>query len=90
MKRERTRGLRIYPIFRARDDVNGLERLPIAQARSELQAHLYVFAHNRPDSVVWILDDDMRLNPLVAEESGTVSAAQTGTGAVAAGIAPTA
>ena len=71
VKRERTRGLRIYPIFRASDDVNGRERLPIAQARSELQAHLYVFAHNRPDSVVWILDDDMRLNPLVAEESGT-------------------
>ena len=70
VERERARGLRIHPIYRARDAANGGGRLPIAPARSELQAHLYVFARRRPGSVVWILDDDMRLDPLVAVEPG--------------------
>ena len=44
--------------------------LAIADARTVLQSYLYVFAKDRPGSVVWILDDDMRLDPLVEEGDG--------------------
>ena len=47
-------------------------RLPIAFARTVLQSYLYVFAKERPDVVVWIVDDDMRLDPLVIEEDGRI------------------
>ena len=41
--------------------------LAIADARTVLQSYLYAFAKDRPGSVVWILDDDMRLDPLMEE-----------------------
>ena len=70
VERERAQGLRVHPVYRADDAASRGERLPIAQARSELQAHLYVFARSRRGSVIWILDDDMRLDPLVAVGPG--------------------
>ncbi|GAW35002.1 tellurite resistance protein TehB [Roseovarius sp. A-2] len=41
-------------------------RLAIADARTLLQASLYHMARERPGCAVWIVDDDMRLDPLVA------------------------
>jgi 2-polyprenyl-3-methyl-5-hydroxy-6-metoxy-1,4-benzoquinol methylase/GT2 family glycosyltransferase len=40
-------------------------RWGIGPARTALQTYLYHFAKARPGSVVWVLDDDMRLQPLV-------------------------
>ena len=39
--------------------------LPIAEARNLLQSALYRLARRRPTGAVWVLDDDMRLDPLV-------------------------
>ncbi len=82
VERERTDGLRIHLVDRARhleDAANGLvpdggagrgRKLPIAPARTVLQSYLYAFARSRPGAVVWIVDDDMRLDPLVIGEDG--------------------
>ena len=79
---ERARGLRIHLVDRGRhleDAAKGLvldggagrgQRLPIAHARTVLQTYLYAFAKGRPGALVWIVDDDMRLTPLVADEDG--------------------
>ena len=40
-------------------------RLPISKARTVLQKYLGVYAINNPESIVWILDDDMRLHDKV-------------------------
>ncbi|MDE0174258.1 MAG: glycosyltransferase [Defluviicoccus sp.] len=81
-ERERSDGLRVHLVDRARhveDAANGLvpdggagggRRLPIAPARTVLQSYLYAFASNRPGSIVWIVDDDMRLDPLVIGKDG--------------------
>jgi len=47
-------------------------RLAIADARTALQAFLYHFARERPGCAIWILDDDMRLDPMIATTSGPV------------------
>ena len=82
VERERMDGLRIHLVDRARhleDAANGLVpdggagqgcKLPIAPARTVLQSYLYAFAKRRPGAVVWIVDDDMRLDPLVIGEDG--------------------
>ena len=82
VERERTDGLRVHLVDRARhleDAANGLvpeggagrgRKLPIAPARTVLQSYLYVLARSRPGAVVWIVDDDMRLDPLVIGEDG--------------------
>ncbi|WP_050415240.1 glycosyltransferase [Azoarcus sp. CIB] len=41
-------------------------RLAIGPARTCLQSYLYRFCKSRPGAVAWILDDDMRLDPLLA------------------------
>ena len=41
------------------------QRWAISQARTALQTYLYRFAVKRPGAVVWIVDDDMRLDPLI-------------------------
>jgi glycosyltransferase involved in cell wall biosynthesis/SAM-dependent methyltransferase len=46
-------------------DRHGRLRWGIGPARTALQTYLYHFAKARPGSVVWVLDDDMRLKPLV-------------------------
>ena len=78
----RADGPRVHLVDRARhleDAANGLvpdggaargRRLPIAPARTVLQSYLYAFASRRPGSVVWIVDDDMRLDPLVMNKEG--------------------
>ena len=78
----RAAGLRVHLVDRARhleDAAQGLvadggvskgKRLPIAPARTVLQSYLYAFAKGRPGAVMWIVDDDMRLNPLVAKDNG--------------------
>ena len=43
VERERAQGLRIHPIYRTRRAEGAGTVLPVAPARSELQAHLYVF-----------------------------------------------
>ena len=80
--RERDCGLRIHLIDRTRhleDAARGLvldggasqgRKLSIAHARTALQTYLYAFAKGRPGAVVWIVDDDMRLDPVVVEEGG--------------------
>ncbi len=45
-------------------------RMAIADARTLLQACLYHLALERPGCAVWIVDDDMRLDPIVAEPTG--------------------
>ena len=82
VERERTDGLRIHLVDRARHlegAASGLvpdggagrgHKLPIAPARTVLQSYLYAFAKRRPGAVVWIVDDDMRLDPLVIGEDG--------------------
>ncbi|MBI1218609.1 MAG: glycosyltransferase [Rhodobacteraceae bacterium] len=47
------------------------ERLSIADARTLLQSCLYHMALDQSGCVVWILDDDMRLNPLEATQTGS-------------------
>ena len=81
-ERERQRGLRIQLVDRARhiEDARA-ERildggacegryLGIAPARTVLQSYLYAFAKRRPGTIVWIVDDDLRLDPLVADANG--------------------
>lgn len=80
----RSEGLRIHFIDRKRhlkDIENGLvidggaskgDRLSIAHARTVLQSYLYAFAKTRPNAVIWIIDDDMRLDPLVVGEGGRI------------------
>ncbi len=46
-------------------------RLPIGPARTALQTYLYHFLKPRRGAVAWILDDDMRLDPLVSA-GGTI------------------
>ena len=70
VERERAQGLRIFAIYCTHPAAGSGGRLPIAHARSELQAHLHIFARQRPGAVVWILDDDMRLDPLIVGEDG--------------------
>ncbi|MDE0419630.1 MAG: glycosyltransferase [Gammaproteobacteria bacterium] len=79
---ERYRGLRVHLVDRkhhADDAQHGRildggattgTMLSIADARTVLQSYLYAFAKDRPGSVVWILDDDMRLDSLVEEGDG--------------------
>ena len=79
---ERKHGLRVHLVDRARhvrDAANGMvidsgasrgRKLPIAPARTVLQSYLYAFAKDRSGAVVWIVDDDMRLDPLVIEKDG--------------------
>ena len=79
---ERAYGLRVHFVDRERhleDAGNGLVidggasrgcKLSIAHARTVLQTYLYAFAKDRPGAVVWIVDDDMRLDPLVIENDG--------------------
>ena len=78
----RAAGLRVHLVDRARHledaardlvadgGVSKGKRLPIAPARTVLQSYLYAFAKGRPGAVVWIVDDDMRLDPLVAKDDG--------------------
>ena len=80
--RERARGLRVHLIHRTRHLEDATRRLvldggasqgrklSIAHARTALQTYLYAFAKGRPGAVVWIVDDDMRLDPLVVGEGG--------------------
>ncbi len=82
VENEREAGLRIHLVDRARhvaDASRGLvldggasrsRKLAIAPARTVLQTYLYAFAKERPGSAVWIVDDDMRLGPLLIEEDG--------------------
>ena len=84
VERERKDGLRIHFVDRERhleDAVNGRVidggvsrgcRLAIASARTVLQSYLYAFAKERPGAVVWIVDDDMRLDPLVIKGDGSL------------------
>ena len=79
---ERACGLRIHLVGRTRHLEDAAEgrvidggagqgrRLSIARARTALQTYLYAFAKGRPGAVVWIVDDDMRLDPLVAGKDG--------------------
>ena len=79
---ERACGLRIHLVDRTHhlgDAAQGLvidggagrgRKLSIAHARTTLQTYLYAFAKGRPGAVVWIVDDDMRLDPLVAGKDG--------------------
>ena len=71
----RRNGLRIHRIHhRDRieagilDTLTASPRLSIAHARTTLQTYLYHFATSRQGAVIWIIDDDMRLNPLVEHE----------------------
>ena len=85
VERKRMDGLRVHLVDRARhleDAANGLvpdggagrgRKLPIAPARTVLQSYLYAFARSRPGAVVWIVDDDMRLDPLCAGEGGRLA-----------------
>ncbi len=82
--RSRAQGLDATVIGRERqaDDLRGgafgdgyaglPERASIALARTMLQRYLYLAARERPGSVVWILDDDSRLDSLTVREDGTV------------------
>ena len=81
-ERERKRGLRLHLVDRARHiedaeagrvlDGGAAEGryLRIAPARTVLQSYLYAFAARRPGAIVWIVDDDLRLNPLTAGATG--------------------
>ena len=85
VERERMEGSRVHLVDRARHTEaarNGLvpdggagegRRLAIAPARTVLQSYLYAFAKRRPGAVVWIVDDDMRLDPLMAADDGRLS-----------------
>ena len=84
-ERERMEGSRVHLVDRARhteDANNGLvpdggagegRKLAIAPARTVLQSYLYAFAKHRPGTVVWIVDDDMRLDPLMAADDGRLA-----------------
>ena len=88
VERERAQGLRIHPIYRTHPAAGAGGRLPIAHARSELQAHLHVFARRRPGAVVWILDDDMRPGPAGCRGRRAAVAPAAGARARAADAAP--
>lgn len=60
VERHRRLGLRCHPIA-----PHGEGRAPIGRNRTVLQAHVYALAKERPGSVGWIIDDDMRLDALV-------------------------
>jgi len=75
-ERWREQGLRVHLISCAERDAASQDgelpiiaypgrRWAISQARTALQTYLYHFAVKRPGSVVWIVDDDMRLDPLI-------------------------
>ncbi len=82
VERERADGLQVHLVDRARHledaasdlvpdgDASQGRKLSIAPARTVLQSYLYAFAKRRPGAVVWIVDDDMRLDPLVIGENG--------------------
>ena len=73
----RRRGLRVHFVSRPRHVANARDsnvldggasagrRLAIGPARTVLQSYAYALASAKPGVVVWILDDDMRLAPLV-------------------------
>ncbi|MDQ2820152.1 MAG: glycosyltransferase [Pseudomonadota bacterium] len=72
--RWRAQGLRVHVITQQdRCDAttageilpSGSGRLPIGPARTALQTYLYHFMQSRRGAVAWILDDDMRLDPLI-------------------------
>ena len=42
-----------------------MQRLRIGPARTTLQTYLYHFVKAKPGAVVWVIDDDMRLAPLI-------------------------
>lgn len=70
IRSHRQRGLRLFHLSQAEATQENWhparsERWSIAEARTALQRCLYHHAKKRPGSVVWILDDDMRLSPLV-------------------------
>lgn len=79
---ERKVGLRIALVDRAKHaedtkagrvldgGVSEGRRLPISTARTVLQSYLYAFAEPLPGAIVWIVDDDLRLDPLVANSHG--------------------
>ena len=46
------------------------QKLAIAPARTVLQTYLYGFAKRAPGALVWIVDSDMRLDPLIAHRDG--------------------
>lgn len=72
--RWRAQGLRVH-VVRQQDRRDAMAageilpsdegRLPIGPARTALQTYLYHFMQSRLGAVAWILDDDMRLDPLV-------------------------
>ncbi len=71
----RAQGLRLHVIGRGARaaaslagelPTNAQGRLAIGPARTCLQSYLYRFCKARPGAVAWILDDDMRLDPLLA------------------------
>lgn len=73
--RWRALGLRLHVMGHAARDAAALAgelpamargRLAIGPARTCLQTYLYRFCKARPGAVAWVLDDDMRLDPLVA------------------------
>lgn len=84
VEQERAAGLRVHLVDRQRhrrDAARGWvadggigtgKRLPIAAARTVLQCYLYAFAKDRPGSVVWVVDDDMRLDPLSIDGNGAM------------------
>ena len=84
VERHRSAGLRLHLVDRHRHlehaqrglvadgGVSAGSRLAIAPARTVLQSYLYAFAKGRPGAVVWIVDDDMRLDPLVAQQDGNL------------------
>ena len=86
--RNRAQGLDVMVIGRERqaDDLRARafgdgyaslpERASIALARTMLQRYLSLAARDRPGSVVWILDDDSRLDSLTVQEDGTVGRAR--------------
>jgi hypothetical protein len=74
-ERWRAQGLRLHVIGRGARAAASLAgelptlaqgRLAIGPARTCLQSYLYRFCRTRPGAVAWILDDDMRLDPLLA------------------------
>ncbi len=77
VQRARSQGLRLHLVDRATHiRAENLEQtaafgaatgrlLSITESRTVLQSYLYAFAKMRPGAVVWILDDDMRLTPIV-------------------------
>jgi 2-polyprenyl-3-methyl-5-hydroxy-6-metoxy-1,4-benzoquinol methylase len=73
-RRWRAQGLRVHVITQearllameaGEISPSRIGRLAIGPARTALQTYLYHFIKSRPGAVAWILDDDMRLGPLV-------------------------